>query len=60
MIGDCLMGHSEKKFTTKDNSNNTPFLFYDSKQLGVTQRENVLHKSNAPFLFYYRRLFGVS
>jgi hypothetical protein len=30
------MGHSGKKFTTKDNSNNTPFLFYDSKQLGVT------------------------
>jgi hypothetical protein len=52
------MGHSGKKFTTKDNSNNTPFLFYDSKQLGVTQRENVLHKSNAPFLFYYKTQFG--
>ena len=48
------MGHSETKLTTKDNSNNTPFLFYDSKQ------DNVLHKSNTPFLFYYRRQFGVS
>ena len=54
------MGHSETKFTTKDNSNNTPFLFYDSKQLGVTQRENVLHKSNNLFLFYYRRQFEAS
>ena len=54
------MGHNGKKFTTKDNSNNTPCLFNDSKQLGVAQRENVLHKSNAPFLFYYRRQFGVS
>jgi hypothetical protein len=52
------MGHSGKKFTTKDNSNNTPFLFYDSKQLVVVQRENVLHKHNTPFLFYYRRQFG--
>ena len=54
------MGHGGKKITTKDNSNNTSFLFYDSKQLGVAQLENVLHKSNAPFLFYYRRQFGVS
>jgi hypothetical protein len=54
------VGHSGKKFTTKDNSNNIPFLIYDSKQLGMAQLENVLHKSNAPFLFYYRRQFGVS
>ena len=54
------MAHNGKKFTTKDNSNNTPFLFYDSKQLGVEQLENVLHKSNAPFLLYYRRQFGES
>jgi hypothetical protein len=54
------VGHNGKKITTKDNSNNTPFLFYDSKQLGVVQRENFLHKSNNLFLFYYRRQFGVS
>ena len=54
------MGHSGKKFTTKDNSNNTPFSFYDSKQLGVAQRENVHQKCNTLFLSYYRRQFGVS